>query len=374
MVNSPRGSIFLKFMDVLDVSKDANFLFGIVDKMVDEVGEENVVQVVTDNASAYVKAWKMLEATSKNLYWTPCAAHCIDHMLEDIGKQIPQVKSCPQSQDFLHITLLQFHKQKNNLRKMVTSQEWTDCKWSKESKGRTLQSTILQEGFWRNIVYALKLMDPLIKVLKLVDGERKSAMGYIYEPMNKAKEAINRTEWWSIFGSSSSNLQKFAIQVLSLTCSATSCERNWGVFQHKRNRLAQERLNDMVYVKFNRALQHRYKKEGSGDHIILEDIDESNEWLMGMMDNNDGDEDDDLVFLDGDLTWGDVSRASRAYEIPHFTRTSRGRVNDDGQDEVEVEADIADFDSDKRDAPVLGFDDDSVGSIRWSLVGHLFRL
>jgi len=53
----------------------------------------------------------------------------------------------------------------------------------------------------------------------------------------------------------------------------------------------------MVYVKFNRALQRRYKKEGSGDPIILEDIDESNEWLMGWMDNYD--EDDDLVFLDG---------------------------------------------------------------------------
>lgn len=134
----------------------------------------------------------------------------------------------------------------------------------------------------------------------------------------------------------------------------------------------------MVYVKFNRALQRRYKKEGSGDPIILEDIDESNEWLMGRMDNDD--EDDDLVFLDGDLTWGDVSRASGAYETPHLTRTSRGRVNDDGSgpsrttnargkglalqdedDEVELEADIGGFDNDEGDAPVLGFDDDDLG-------------
>ena len=134
----------------------------------------------------------------------------------------------------------------------------------------------------------------------------------------------------------------------------------------------------MVYVKFNRALQRRYKKEGSGDPIILEDIDESNEWLMGRMDNDD--EDDDLVFLDGDLTWGDVSKASRAYETPHLTRTSRGRVNDDDgsgpsrttnargkglalqdeDDELELEADIGGFDNDEGDAPVLGFDDDDL--------------
>ena len=58
MVNSPRGSVFVKSMDVSDVYKDAQFLFGILDKMVDDVGEENVVQVITDNASAYVKAGK----------------------------------------------------------------------------------------------------------------------------------------------------------------------------------------------------------------------------------------------------------------------------------------------------------------------------
>ena len=60
MVNSPKGSIFVKSMDVSNVSKDANLLFGILDKMVDEVGEKNVVQVITDNASAYVKAGNIL--------------------------------------------------------------------------------------------------------------------------------------------------------------------------------------------------------------------------------------------------------------------------------------------------------------------------
>ena len=49
---------------------------------------------------------------------------------------------------------------------------------------------------------------------------------------------------------------------------------------------------------------------------------------MGRMENDD--EDDDLVFLDDDLTWDDVSRASGAYETPHFTWGSRGRVDDDG--------------------------------------------
>ena len=45
-----------------------------------------MVQIVTDNGSAFVKAGKLL-MKKYNLYWTPCAAHCIDLMFEDISKR-----------------------------------------------------------------------------------------------------------------------------------------------------------------------------------------------------------------------------------------------------------------------------------------------
>lgn len=60
LVNSPKGSVFIKSVDVSEAVKDANLLFCMLDRMVDEVGEANVVQVVTDNASNYVKAGKFI--------------------------------------------------------------------------------------------------------------------------------------------------------------------------------------------------------------------------------------------------------------------------------------------------------------------------
>lgn len=60
LVNSPKGSVFVKSLDVSNVAKDADLLFRVLDKMVEEVGEKNVVQVVTDNAAAYVKAGNIL--------------------------------------------------------------------------------------------------------------------------------------------------------------------------------------------------------------------------------------------------------------------------------------------------------------------------
>ena len=68
LVNSPKGSVFIRSMDVSEVVKDANLLYKVLDDMVEEIGEENVVQVMTDNASNYVKAGKKIKILSLSIY------------------------------------------------------------------------------------------------------------------------------------------------------------------------------------------------------------------------------------------------------------------------------------------------------------------
>ncbi|MCO5572630.1 hypothetical protein L7F22_026388 [Adiantum nelumboides] len=55
------------------------------------VGKEHVVQVITDNASNCASMGRKLEAEFPSIAWTPCASHCIDLLLEDIG-ELPWVK------------------------------------------------------------------------------------------------------------------------------------------------------------------------------------------------------------------------------------------------------------------------------------------
>ncbi|XP_058179305.1 uncharacterized protein LOC131298048 [Rhododendron vialii] len=133
------------------------------------------------------------------------------------------------------------------------------------------------------------------------------------------------TDWWASFGHDTPDLQKFAVKVLSLTCSSSGCERNWSVFEHihtkKRNRLAQKRLNDLVFVKYNRALKRRYLKRDRIDPISLKDIDESNEWLARKME-------EEAVFEGDDLNWNDVALASRAEEPRKTTRASSSKSTD----------------------------------------------
>ncbi|XLS55949.1 hypothetical protein HN51_005704, partial [Arachis hypogaea] len=56
LVNSPAGTMFLKSIDASDYVKTGEKLFELLDDVVEEIGEHNVVQVVTDNGSNYVLA------------------------------------------------------------------------------------------------------------------------------------------------------------------------------------------------------------------------------------------------------------------------------------------------------------------------------
>jgi hypothetical protein len=88
-----RGTMLLKSVDAFDQVKDAQLLFCLLDEVVEEVGVENVVQDMMDNASNYVVVGRMLEDKHPSIWWTPCVAHCLDLMLEHIGK-IEWVKKC----------------------------------------------------------------------------------------------------------------------------------------------------------------------------------------------------------------------------------------------------------------------------------------
>ena len=76
------------------------------------------------------------------------------------------------------LTLQRLHKQKANLRRMFTSDEWLKSKAAKEPKGKQATDVVLMPSFWNDVVYALKAMGPLVSVLRLVDNEKKTCNGF----------------------------------------------------------------------------------------------------------------------------------------------------------------------------------------------------
>ena len=71
----------MKSIDAFDIITNGELMFKHLDEVVEEIGEENVVHVITNNAFNYVNPGTSLVEQRIRL-WTPCVAHCIDLMLE----------------------------------------------------------------------------------------------------------------------------------------------------------------------------------------------------------------------------------------------------------------------------------------------------
>ena len=84
--------IYHSLVDTANIPKTTNYIFSLMDKVIEEIGEKNVVQVVTDNEASFKTVGMLLMEERKHLFWSPCAVHCIDLMLEDIAsmKQIKE--------------------------------------------------------------------------------------------------------------------------------------------------------------------------------------------------------------------------------------------------------------------------------------------
>lgn len=76
-----------------------------------------------------------------------------------------------------------------------------------------------------------------------------------------------------------------------------------------------------MFVKYNRQLKDQFDRRDIIDPISLKHIDESNEWLVGVME----DEGEVPVFYDDPtFTWGIVAQASGANDP---ARTLRSRLS-----------------------------------------------
>ncbi|XP_052304289.1 uncharacterized protein LOC18107321 [Populus trichocarpa] len=225
LVYCPKGTIFLKTVDVSDVSKTARLLYQLFREVVLYVGVENIVHMVTDNAANYVAAGKLLMEEFPSIFWSPCVAHCINLILQDIGKlqsvccvikhasgitkyiynhcyPLYLMKKFTGGKEILRpaptrfatnfIALQSILAHKDELRAMVTSREWVSSAYAKDSKGKKFVESVLDSLFWEECAIIVRMSEPLIRVLRMVDGDDRPSMGYLYDAIHHAKEEMMR--------------------------------------------------------------------------------------------------------------------------------------------------------------------------------------
>ncbi|XP_038973118.1 uncharacterized protein LOC113461339 [Phoenix dactylifera] len=112
----------------------------------------------------------------------------------------------------------------------------------------------------RNMIYKME-HDPEKAALYLEESKifREGSYSFGQRAAVVSKHNINPAEWWVHFGGFARNLKRIVIRIFSQTVSSSGCECNWSTFalihNKQRNRLAQKRLNDLVYVCYNLRLR-----------------------------------------------------------------------------------------------------------------------
>nr|XP_011460849.1 PREDICTED: uncharacterized protein LOC101300806 [Fragaria vesca subsp. vesca] len=168
-------------------------------------------------------AGDLLKLKRPNIFWTSCATHTLNLMLQGIGNQ-PRFKGVIEKAKAFTIYIYAHHKtlslmrrftkkkdivrsgvtrfatafltlqslmeKKSELRAMVASSEWSASKHSKSAKGKTAFNTALSAAFWNGVTLCFKVFAPLVKVFRLVDGDKKPSMGFVYGELHRAKEEI----------------------------------------------------------------------------------------------------------------------------------------------------------------------------------------
>ncbi|XP_075665887.1 uncharacterized protein LOC142635638 [Castanea sativa] len=190
----------------------------------------NAVHEVNDFLLDIKNDWKVYGCSVMSMGGQIKNAHCIDLMLENIAnpKWFPLVDEAIKKakkitkfiynhgvvldlmrQDFTNgrelcrpaitrfatnfLSLQSMLRFKKELRQMFTSDKWLSCPHAKTAVGKEISKIVLEDySFWSQCTHIVKVSEPLVRVLRLVDGDEKPAMGYLYEAMDKAKEEIKR--------------------------------------------------------------------------------------------------------------------------------------------------------------------------------------
>ena len=191
------GAMFVDAVDTSGQTKDGSFITEQLACNINAVGADNIVQMITDSASNCVSAKNILGERLKGIVFSPCAAHCIDLLLEDIGK-LPQTSTVinrgraavkfitnhhkslavfrqhstlellkPGETRFASqfIMLQRLHQCKDALQETVVDRQyktWLSTGSKNTATAKAVTGTILDASFWESVEEIVTCCEPIV--------------------------------------------------------------------------------------------------------------------------------------------------------------------------------------------------------------------
>ncbi|XP_077212459.1 uncharacterized protein LOC143847496 [Tasmannia lanceolata] len=242
MAVSEGRAMFLKAIDCSGETKDKHFIANLLKEVINEVGHDKVVQVVTDNAPDCKAAGQLVEAQFPSIFWTPCVVHTLNlalknicaaknvevnqiaygecNWISDIAGDVMLVKNFIMNHsmrlaifnDFNSLKLLsvaetrfasvivilkRFKLLKQGLQSMVISDKWNCYRDDDVGKAKFVKEKVLDDIWWDSIDYILSFTSPMYDMLRECDTD-KPCLHLVYDMwdtmIEKVKTAIYKKE------------------------------------------------------------------------------------------------------------------------------------------------------------------------------------
>ena len=227
----PNGDLFLGTIDTTGNHKDQQYVASQIRPFLEKVGVHNVVQVYTDNAPVMTAASRHIFQSISYMYVQGCAAHCLDLLLEDWGKE-EWVKKLVKKARIIFVFIKSHHASqaifrrlspdlsirlpvetrfatnfimidrllqvRNALERMIIDDEWpilmSDLRRRSPTayaKAASVRRFIRLDGFWDTCENFLYMVIPVVKALRMFDG-KAPATGMAWRVMYNLKIHVQR--------------------------------------------------------------------------------------------------------------------------------------------------------------------------------------
>ncbi|XP_072072032.1 uncharacterized protein [Arachis hypogaea] len=219
------------------------------------------------------------------------------------------------------ITLKNIFEHKADLQALVVDAHFTGHKLKRSASDRVVHAIILDNKFWDDCFTAYKLVNPLTKLMRIVNADDKPSLRYVYEGTMRAENAIKEMFKHTYFLNpafffdenykEAPDAMRGLLDLVILHCKVNNFDKpevfraaknlqpskniclifaslakhlflrgvkGIGVFflsnSYKRsNRLEHDRLNDIVYVTYNLHLKSRKRRQKRKQKVQYDLID-----------------------------------------------------------------------------------------------------
>ncbi|KAL3649763.1 hypothetical protein CASFOL_006166 [Castilleja foliolosa] len=208
LVDCPKGTVYLCSSDISTYIGNMDSMLSFLNRVINDVGIDNVVQIVTYSGSSFMKdVGKKIMEKYRPIFWTVSAFCCVELILEKL-KGIDFIKDTlerakivtrflsghpmgpkllgdvinarDQTRPFLILENIVVAK--DELRKMSYL--------SSTKEGKKVANLIEDRLFCSGASATLQAAIPLVRVIEWMEKTDKEQIGYIYETIDQVKETI----------------------------------------------------------------------------------------------------------------------------------------------------------------------------------------